>query len=310
MKKKKIIKRKIRTHHVFPWRHTLFIAVGFCVLLLIFAPYVRTIFFYSSSLFETSNQEVRKLPPDIKRKLEKENTTHVSPAVRVPILIYHYVEYVKDKGDKIRISLNVTPDVFANQIQTLQHAGYTCITAKDLGDVFDGKTYLPEKSIMLTFDDGHWDLDTVVLPILKKYHVRATAYIVPGFVGTNTDSLTPSQLHEVVQSGLFDVGAHTVHHISLKAAPLDQVTYEVTQSKKMLEEQYHIPVYSFAYPYGAFDQQAIRVVQHAGFTTAVSTVIGNEQSQLNRFFLYRLRPGNLTGQALLTYLEQKNFPTN
>jgi|SRR5579885_135817 len=252
---------------------------------------------------ETEKNSMKKLPPDVKKELLKRTQkASISATLHVPILMYHYVEYVQDKKDKERQLLNVNPNVFEQQIRTLQNAGYTFITAKDLGDILDGIKQAPQKPIILTFDDGHWDLDTNVVPILKKYNVHATAYIVPGFIGTNTDSLTPQEMQDVVNSGLIDVGAHTVHHISLKGKSLAQVQYEVDTSKTMLEQQYHIHVYSFAYPYGSFDQQTINVVKQAGFTTAASTIAGNEQSNQNRFFLFRVRPGYMTGQTLLNYL--------
>jgi len=73
----------------------------------------------------------------------------------------------------------------------------------------------------------------------------------------------------------------------------------------MLEDTYHIHVYSFAYPYGSFDQHALEIAQQAGFTTAASTIAGNEQSNKNRFFLFRVRPGSMTGNSLITYLNAK-----
>ena len=175
------------------------------------------------------------------------------------------------------------------------------MTAKDLGDVMDGKIQIPPKPIVLTFDDGHWDLDTEVLPLLKKYGVKVTAYIVPGFIG-GTDSLSQSQLQDVVDSKLVDVGAHTIHHVSLKGKLYAVVNKEISGSKKMLEDTYHIKVVSFAYPNGSFDLQAIDAVKDAGFTTSVSTLPGEDIDQSNRFFVYRLRPGNRTGKELIAYL--------
>lgn len=260
----------------------------------------------AKQLPETEKNVMKKIPTDVKKEIVKQSqSATISATLHVPILMYHYVEYVQDKKDTERQKLNVNPEVFEQQIKTLQNAGYTFVTAKDLGDVLDGKMPIPPNPIILTFDDGHWDLDTTVLPILKKYHVHATAYIVPGFVDTIADALTAQELQDVINSGLIDVGAHTVHHISLKGKPLTQVQYEVDQSKEMLEEQYHIHVYSFAYPYGSFDQRVIDVVKQAGFTTAASTIPGSEQSYQNRFFLFRVRPGYTTGQALLNYLNIK-----
>lgn len=252
---------------------------------------------------ETERTEMKTIPADVKKAIiQKLNTASPSASIHVPILMYHYVEYVQDKKDTERQLLNVTPNIFEKQIQTLIAAHYSFITAKDLGDILDGEKSMPQNPIILTFDDGHWDLATSVLPILKKYNIHATAYIVPGFIGTNTDSLTPQEMQQVVDSGLIDVGAHTVHHLSLKGKPLATVQYEIIKSKQMLENTYHIHVYSFAYPYGSFDQQAINIVEQAGFTTAASTIAGNDQSNQNRFFLFRVRPGYFVGQALLNYL--------
>jgi peptidoglycan/xylan/chitin deacetylase (PgdA/CDA1 family) len=220
--------------------------------------------------------------------------------------MYHYVEYVKDTKDKMRIALNITPDIFEKQIVTLKNDNYTFLTAKELGEILDGTMNMPEKPILLTFDDGHWDFATDVLPILKKYQVKATQYVIPGFTG-GSDFMTQEQVGSIVTSGLVDVGAHTVHHMSLANKPLAVVQYEVQASKAMLEKTYNIHVVSFAYPNGSFDNQAADVVKMAGFTTGVSTVPGIIQSNANRFFLYRLRPGHRFGQDLLYWLNQSVF---
>lgn len=268
-------------------------------------------FFSSNPPPETEKNSMKKLPPDVKKALHTStNETPVSATPQVPIFMYHYVEYVQDKKDTERQLLNVTPNVFEEQIQTLLAAGYTFITAKGLGDILDGTIPLPPKPIILTFDDGHWDLDTNVLPILKKYNIHATAYIVPGFINTNSDSLTTAEMQDIINSGLIDVGAHTVHHASLKGQPFVKVEYEITQSKAMLEKQYHIHVYSFAYPYGSFDEQALKIVKQDGFTTTASTIAGAVQSQTNRFFLYRVRPGYKIGEELLNYLHYWEMKLN
>jgi peptidoglycan/xylan/chitin deacetylase (PgdA/CDA1 family) len=275
------------------------------VALLTFAALIVFAYQFKTAI-ETPKTEVKKLPADVKKFLKQLPPQKLAATIRVPILFYHYVEYVQDKKDTIRQSLNITPNVFEQQIQTLVNADYSFMTAKELGEVLDGKRQLPKNPILLTFDDGHWDFDTVVLPILEKYHVKATAYIIPGFLG-GSDFMSQEQLQEVISSGLVDVGAHTVHHVELARKLFPVVDYEVKKSKTMLEQTYHINVVSFAYPSGSFDKQAINVVKNAGFTTAVSTLPGVVQSQQNRFFLYRLRPGYRTGQYLLNYLQQNYF---
>jgi peptidoglycan/xylan/chitin deacetylase (PgdA/CDA1 family) len=229
----------------------------------------------------------------------------VSVSFHVPILLYHYVEIVRDRRDTIRQSLDILPTTFERQIKTLHDAGFTFLTAGELGEILDGKRTLPQHPVVITIDDGHWDVDTVILPILRKYQAKATAYIIPGFIG-GSDFMNARQLQEIANSGSIEIGAHTVHHVSLKAKPLALVTREIVESKTMLEQQYHIHVVSFAYPNGSFDDQAAAMVQSAGFSTAVTTLPGTLETQANRYTLYRLRPGGRTGISLLTWLQEES----
>lgn len=261
------------------------------------------IMWQTKPVVETSKSSMKELPREIEKRLEESSS---SATFRVPILLYHYVEYVKDKSDTTRESLNIEPKVFEAQVKTLRDGGFTFMTAKELGDVLVGRATLPKKPVVLTIDDGHWDVATDILPILKKYQAKATAYLIPGLLG-EPDFMTREQVKEVIASRLVEIGAHTLHHVGLADKLLPIVKDEVVGSKNMLEKAYNIRVYSFAYPNGAFDEQAIRVVQAAGFTTAVSTIPGIEESYGNRYFLYRIRPGQRTGEELLTYLEQDTF---
>jgi len=249
---------------------------------------------------ETAKSEIKKLPSKVKKAIAKKP---VRVAYDVPILMYHYVEYVKDTRDTIRQSLNINPDIFEEQVKTLKDAGYTFLTASELGEIIDQERELPDKPVLLTFDDGHWDVLSDIIPIFKKYEAQGTVYIITDFLN-GSDFLTEEQLEEVINSGVFEVGAHTVHHVSLSGKMPQTVKFEVEESKNFLEEKYNIWVNAFAYPNGALDLQAIEAVRAAGFTTAVSTVPGVEVTSANRFALYRLRPGRRTGEELLDYLSQ------
>jgi peptidoglycan/xylan/chitin deacetylase (PgdA/CDA1 family) len=260
----------------------------------------------TKTINETESTEMQNIP------IQTIPTVHheIDLNVQIPIFMYHYIEIVKDKNDTIRQTLAISPSIFELQIQTLLKNGYTFIMAKDIGKALNGTLKLPQKPFLLTFDDGHWDLDTDVLPILKKYNIKATAYIISGFIG-RSDFLSQKQLDDVVKSGLIEIGVHTVHHVSLKGKLQPIVQMEVAQSKKTLEDLTHIPIVSFAYPNGSFDDLTLSEVNQAGFQTAVSTIPGITVTQNNKFFLYRVRPGNRTGEALITYLKNiKDKKTN
>lgn len=247
--------------------------------------------------------EIRRLPEDIKRDLQK---TSSIATFRIPILLYHYVEYVKDKGDTIRQSLNINPYIFEKQIQTLKDAGYTFITAGDLGKVIDAEASLPRKPVIITFDDGYDDFYTDVLPLLKKYNVKATAYIVAGVIG-RLNYMSKDEIQKVQESGLVEIGAHSMYHRYLKGISYNEAKFEIEQSKTNLEHEFGVKVISFAYPYGAFDKQTVKLVEDAGFKTSASTVPGVDVSSLNRYFMFRIRPGARIGIELLQYLEGNSF---
>ncbi len=253
---------------------------------------------------ETPQNEMKTLPHDIRKELQKSATP--SATFRVPVLLYHYVEMVKDDKDTIRKSLSIHPATFADQVKTLKDAGFTFLTASDLVNILDGKTQPPAKPILLTFDDGYRDFYTDVLPIIKKNQVKVTAFIVPGFIN-GPNSMYQNQVVEATKSGLVEVGAHTVFHTYLKGMNERRAKYEIEESKKMLESDYHIKVPTFAYPYGAFDKQTVDLVKQAGYKIAFSTLPGVDVNQQNRFFVYRIRPGYRTGKALLDYLNQSSY---
>lgn len=288
--------------------------IGAIVILLLLSAFVYNKYYILSRIDSYVNGvEIKNdqyfIPKDVQDEIDKQRKLGLLtqiPAYRVPILMYHYVEYVQDGKDKIRISLNTPPFILEQQIKTLKEAGYTFMTAGDLAYVLEEKKSLPKKPILLTFDDGYRDFYTDAYPILKKYNAYATEYVIAGFLD-QPNHLLSSQLVEISKSGLVEIGAHTVTHMWLKDQLFFDVNYQVSESKKILEKKIHKQVISFAYPFGAFDQQAINAVFKAGYFTSVSTVPGIKQSLTNRFFLYRLRPGGRVGEDLLNWLNSSYF---
>jgi len=251
---------------------------------------------------DTPSSDNKLIPAEVGKSLEPDKKITYS----VPILMYHYVEYVTDTRDTFRKSMNIEPHIFEAQIKTLEENGYTFLTASELSNALNGYRMMPDKPVLITFDDGHWDNATDVLPILEKYNAKATFYLIPGLLN-GSDFLSDSQVREIINSGIVEIGSHTVNHVSLsnKFSPI--VSYEVNQSKKDLEKKFGIKVFSFAYPNGDFDNQAIELVKKAGYTNAVSTIPGISQNNQNKYFLFRLRPAYRTGKDLLDFFDQKEF---
>jgi len=220
-------------------------------------------------------------------------------SIELPILLYHYIEPLKP-GDRLRDSLTVTPEKLGEQLNLIKQSGWQTIFMSQA--VARLKNPLSQKNqIALTFDDGYRDFYEYAFPLLKQSNLKATIYVIYDTINA-PDYLTEAMIKEMLASGLVEIGSHTLDHKQLTAIPAAEAKRQISLSKKMLEERFKIPMITFAYPYGSFDQTLIDQVKAAGYSAAVSVVAGDEQSDANRFFLYRLRSTNNYGSQLIKSL--------
>lgn len=122
---------------------------------------------------------------------------------RVPVLMYHAVSDSNVWGIP---ELFVSPVTLEQQIQAMLEAGYTAITFEDLDRIDE-----IEKPVMLTFDDGYDDNYTELFPLLQKYQVKATVFMIVNDIGKN-HKLTEEQIKEMSDSGLVSIQSHTLSH--------------------------------------------------------------------------------------------------
>lgn len=281
------------------------IIIGSLIFLLLISFVVLFSVLKHSSYFNKTNEftyydkSAFEIPKDIMPKPREATST---AKFKIPILLYHYVENVADPNDTTRKKLDINPYTFEEQLKTLKEAFYTTLFIREIPAIVKGKNPPPVKPIALTFDDGYRDFYTVAYPILQKYQMKATIYVISGFLDW-PNYLTKKQLAEIAASGLVEIASHTVHHATLKNANEQVITKELVESKKSLEQISGETVTDFAYPYGSFNDKAATLVKDAGYQTAASVVSASFQSANNLYFLYRLRPGGQTGKSLLDWLE-------
>ncbi len=223
-------------------------------------------------------------------------------SIHLPIIMYHYVEYVKDPGDTIRKSLDIVPSAFEAQLKVISEGGYKTYFVKEIPDILLGKTKYDNQGVILSFDDGYEDFYTSVLPLLKKYNVKATLYIVLDFIGRK-GFLNEKELNEIVSSGLVEIGSHTLNHRYLKLLPIDIQRKEIVESRQKLEELLKTQIVTFAYPYGAYDNNTVELVKEASYSAAVSTIKGEVQSENSLFLLYRIRAGGTVGDNMIKLIK-------
>lgn len=199
------------------------------------------------------------------------------------ILMYHYID---DKSPTPRSAeLHVRPEILDQQIKELLSKGYTFVTLDQAYDMFikNGKT--PPKTLVLTFDDGYRSFYTDAYPILKKYKVPASFYIISNDIG-HAGNVTWDMLKELSRDPLIEIGAHTMSHRNLKKMSDDEQRHELGQNKKDLEEKLGIKVTTIVYPYGEYNTSTKRIAKELGFKGGAAVYNGRRPST-NDYFNWR-----------------------
>lgn len=201
------------------------------------------------------------------------------PTAGVPILAYHQVSEI----DEI---YSVSGKQFEEQMSYLSSNGYTAISLGDLFAVYEGKATLPNKPIIITFDDGYEDNLLAALPIMEKYHMRATIFVASGLVGT-TEYLSWQQILELQEKNT-EIGSHTMSHLGLSSLTPEQQQREIVDSKTLLEQHISRPVLFLAYPYGAFSPVTEQLLKEAGYKGACSGIPGLNHKEGDVYALKRV----------------------
>lgn len=236
----------------------------------------------------SSNQSAGSQQPD-SASLSKVDAVPKEIAVKIPILMYHSI------SDNPKNLLCLSPAKFAEQMQHLKDAGYHPITFQDLDDWKTGLP-IPVKPVLITLDDGYRDNYTDAYPILKRLNLKATIFLVTGFLNEK-QNLTVDMTKEMLASGLIQFGSHSISHSDLSTLPDERLRSEIFQSKQALESKLGVPITSFCYPSGRFNDKTLAYVKEAGYHFAVTTKPGWSELSQGEYTLHRVRiNGDLTLQ--------------
>ena len=240
----------------------------------------------------------------------------VTPAyktARVPILMYHHISDTPTTNILDR-SLTVTPTLFSSQLAFLKQQGYHSITLNQLIDALYYGGPLPQKPIILTFDDGYEDAYKFAYPLLKAHGFSGMFYIITGKVGWPGQA-TWGQLHDMLANGM-QIGSHTVHHVDMgdtyQASPvLAQQEAQISQSD--LQSHLGIPIQHFCYPNGgpfkghntALQDAVVNLLDQQGYVSATIDPgpSGITQTSFSTLALLRLRiDGRYTLQQFMAIM--------
>lgn len=194
--------------------------------------------------------------------------------VEIPVLIYHMVKPSPDPNDPYQYSLIN----FEEQMIYLHEHGYQTLTIDQYFNILEGKTISPENPILLTFDDGTGDFYDYVFPVLEKYHMHATTFIVSGWINEQLN-LTQEELLIIKENGI-DVQNHTETHRNLAKLSKEDQYREIKNAEMQLKQLTDEKPTVLATPYARGNHDTTTITKDLGFRGTFSGLSGGMSTEL------------------------------
>jgi peptidoglycan/xylan/chitin deacetylase (PgdA/CDA1 family) len=190
---------------------------------------------------------------------------------RLPCFTYHHVD------PKLNNSIAIKPSTFEAQLKVLKDEGYHTITARQLAEYHAKGTPLPEKPVMITFDDGWKNQFQYAAPLLKKYGFVATFFVNPQLIGRGSAYMTRGMLVALKDAGN-DIESHTWTHLALTRQREEsqqdfqnRIMRQMTLADTWLKQVVGSKPVALCYPFGYYDIEAASRAKAAGYKLAFTT---------------------------------------
>ncbi len=215
----------------------------------------------------------------------------------VPVLCYHKFS-LREKD-----AMTVTREDFEEQLKWLHDHGYHVITLDQLYDFMEFRAQIPEKSVVITIDDGWRSTYDIAYPLLKRYGYPATLFVYTNLITGSSETLSWDLIREMYANGI-DMQCHTRTHRSLAWKEgqesfkdyFKSVQMELIESAKVLKKKLNKDVKYLAYPYGDTSHLVVEVTRKLGYRAAFTVKRG-----ANPFFVnpYRIDRSMIYGNFSL-----------
>lgn len=231
---------------------------------------------------------------------------------KVPILMYHSI-------DDINSVISIDPLRFKAQMRFLKDHAFNVISLHEVISCIKNKRAFPDKSVVITFDDGFKSVFTEAFPILQDYGFSATIFITANYCGKSNnwpgqpDYIKPqpllswSEIKEMDQYGI-QFGAHTLNHPYLTQIHIEEAEKEILLSKRIVEDHLQKKIDLFAYPYGDFDRHIKKIVSQL-FIGSCSTNLAFVSTRSDLYALERIDVFYVKNDWILKQLLSLNLVT-
>ncbi|WP_188454823.1 polysaccharide deacetylase family protein [Virgibacillus oceani] len=237
------------------------------------------------------------------KKVRDFNVSKGDGAKKVTVLMYHRVIDDADIGDELLNdkdllkSTIIRKSQFEKQMNWLKEKNYETLTGREFQLFMQGKIAVPEKSVLLTFDDGFQDNFTEVYPILKKYNFRALNFIITGLLAPKTQIYDPAAFQYLSASEIresCDVFEFQSHSNNFHKKNEKGTAFLIAKQKKEIIDDVHKSLVhldnlnlSFAYPYGEYDEETIDAIKQLGIEMAFTIEYKDAKPGMNMYKIPR-----------------------
>jgi peptidoglycan/xylan/chitin deacetylase (PgdA/CDA1 family) len=218
--------------------------------------------------------------------------------------MYHYISDPPADADIYRVDLSVSPSRFESHLKYLKENGYQAITLDELLDFLTTGKPLPEKPVVLTFDDGYVDNYASAFPLLQKYGMVGHFFIITDFVNEKrAEYMTWPQIEEMSAAGQ-RFGSHSRNHPDLKGKSADYLVWQALGGMEAIQEHLGYHPRWISYPAGSYDARTKAVYKSAHYWGGLSTEQGMTHTTDRIFDLQRVRVrGSHTANDLAALLQ-------
>lgn len=222
------------------------------------------------------------------REKDMQTAAKMTESIKLPIIMYHSILKNPAAAGKYVVS----PDVLRADLCYLKENGYTTVTFADLLNYVNDNGVLPSKAVMLTFDDGHLNNLTYVLPLLEEYDMQAVISVVGILTDQYTDHpdpnpnyayLTWADLKAMEETGHIEIQNHSydMHSTSVRqgcqrktneseAAYREALQADLMKMQMRLEEKSDIKACAFTYPFGLISPESGEYIKEMGFSATLT----------------------------------------
>lgn len=202
------------------------------------------------------------------------------------VLMYHYF-YDESAGETAKNSNWMSISKFEEQLNYLKENNYYYPTWQEVADFADGKIDLPENSIVITMDDGHKSIFNLAIPMLDKYEIPATAFVITSKFDTdNLGKYKDSTIDFESHTNNMHRGGGTIGHGGIfPALSIEEGVADLKESIEKLGGNSG----ALAYPYGDCTERTKEAAQQAGFKVAFTTVNKKVKPGMDKYELPRVR---------------------